>query len=131
MLIFCILALQMGHLVSQVANLSLTEQSWQQHAWPQGSRTVFTVASKQILHSSLFLYDSLSSMETTGPIFSALDAALGLSLVGIAAATEVILEREFCLILGVKELVMDWMRRPAWASSDSCSICSGVLVTKL
>ena len=70
-------------------------------------------------------------METTGPIFSALDAALGLGLVGIAVAAEVLLERELSLILGVKELVIDWMRRPAWASSDSCNICSGVLVTKI
>jgi len=129
MLMFWILFLQMGHLESQVANLSLTEQSWQQHACPHGRKTVLTGLSKQILHSSLTWYLA-SSKDTSGPVFSALEveAALGLLGTGLAAAAP-ILDMEFCRRRGVAAWEIDWIIKPAWASKVSLNICSGVLTS--
>jgi len=129
MLMFWILFLQMGHLESQVANFSLTEQSWQQHACPHGRKTVLTGLSKQILHSSLTWYLA-SSKDTSGPVFSALEveAALGLLGTGLAAAAP-ILDMEFCRRRGVAAWEIDWIIKPAWTSKVSLNICSGVLTS--
>ena len=111
-LILSILVLQIGHLAFHVANFSLTEQSWQQQAWPQGKRTVLTAASKQILHSSLFRKISSSPKSTSGPVFSALEVEAALGRVGLAAAAPSA-DMELRLLRGVRELAIDWIIRPA------------------
>jgi len=129
MLMFWILFLQMGHLESQVANLSLMEQSWQQHACPHGRKTVLTGLSKQILHSSLTWYFA-SSKDTSGPVFSALDVEAALGLLGTRlAAAAPILDMEFCRRRGVAAWEIDWIIKPAWTSKVSLNICSGVLTS--
>ena len=129
MLILLILFLQMGHLESQVANLSLTEQSWQQHACPHGRRTVLTVLSKQILHSSLTWYLA-SSSSTSGPLFSALEVEAALSLLGTGlAAASPTLDMEFCRRRGVAAWEIDWIINPAWTSKVSRNSSSGVLTS--
>ena len=125
MLMLCILLLQIGHLDSQVANLSFTEQSWQQQAWPQGNRTVLILLSKHILHSSFTSW--LSSMDISGPLFSALEVEAALPRLEKASSSPPIPEMECCLVRGVVAWEMDWIINPACNSKVSRRICSGVL----